>query len=108
MDDEVLTGAPALVGVVHARVYERLLDPIAVDRRGPLVRVLLDDREQLGQEPPLVSGQLGALDLRVGLRMLDAVDRTSRGNEQRGAVAVLAGRRNRSVLLPAPGQPPGR
>jgi hypothetical protein len=41
--------------VVHARVHERLLDPVAVDRQRRLVRVLLDDRKQVAEQPPSVS-----------------------------------------------------
>jgi hypothetical protein len=49
MNDEVLAGAPALVGVVDAGIDECLLDPLAVDDDRRLVCVLLDDREQVRQ-----------------------------------------------------------
>jgi hypothetical protein len=39
------------------------------------VRVLLDDGEQVRKQPPLGPGQLGALDLRVGVGVRDPVDR---------------------------------
>jgi hypothetical protein len=45
VDDEVLAGLAALIGVVDARVYERLLDAVVVDEDGGLIGVLLDDRE---------------------------------------------------------------
>jgi hypothetical protein len=50
MDDEVLARDAALVGVVLAREHEGLRHAIAVDGLGDLVRVLLDDREQVGQQ----------------------------------------------------------
>jgi hypothetical protein len=65
MDDEVLAAPAALVSVVHARVHERLLDAVTIDRDRRLVRVLLDDREQVTEQPPLGRGQFGALDLGV-------------------------------------------
>jgi hypothetical protein len=68
--------------MVHAGVDECLLDPVAVDRRGRFVRVLLDDRKQVAQQPLLGRGELGALDLGVSVRMGEAVDRP-RGGEQR-------------------------
>jgi hypothetical protein len=48
--DEVLAGAAALVGVVLAREREGLHDAAAVDLLGDLVGVLLDDREQVGEQ----------------------------------------------------------
>ena len=48
--DEVLAGLAALVGVVLAGEQERLQDRLAVDRRGDLVRVLGDDREQVREQ----------------------------------------------------------
>jgi hypothetical protein len=77
MDDEVLAGATALIGVVHAGVYERLLDPVAIDREGRLVSVLLDDRKQVREQPALDGRQLGALDRRLCVGALDAIDRGS-------------------------------
>jgi hypothetical protein len=38
---------------MHAGVNERFLDAVAVDRGGGLVRMLLDDREQVAEQPPL-------------------------------------------------------
>ena len=74
MDDEVLARVAALVGVVHARVHERLLDPVAVDRGGGVMGVLLDDREQVAEQPLLGLGQLGALELPVRVGIRDAID----------------------------------
>ena len=95
MHDEVLARAPALVGVVHARVHERLLDAVAVDRLDRLVGVLLDDREQVAQQAPLGVGQLRALDLPVHVGTGDPIDRRPRGGEQR-----RAGRRPRAPADP--------
>ena len=50
VDDEVLARLAALVGVVLAGEHERLHDARAVDRLGDLVGVLLDDREQVGEQ----------------------------------------------------------
>ncbi len=82
MDDEVLAGLPALIGVMDARVDERLLDPRAVDRDGGVLRVLLDDRKQISEQPPLSPRQLGALDGVVCPGVPDATDRRP-GGEQR-------------------------
>jgi hypothetical protein len=38
---------------MHAGIHERFLDAVAVDRGGGLVRMLLDDREQVAEQPPL-------------------------------------------------------
>ena len=51
--DELLARLAALVGVALARECERLLDPVALDRDGRLVGVLLDDREEIGEQPAL-------------------------------------------------------
>ena len=53
MHDEVLAGLAALVGVVLAGEDERRLDPVALDRDRRLVGVLLDDREEIGEQPAL-------------------------------------------------------
>jgi hypothetical protein len=105
--DEVLARAAPLVGMVHAGVNECLLHPVAVDRGGGLVGVLLDDREQIAEESALLIGQLGALDGSVRLRIRHAVDRRSR-REQRRRPRLLGPITVRPVLLPGPGQPPGR
>ncbi len=89
MDDEVLAGAPALIGMVDAGVHERILDPVPIDHDGRLVSVLLDDREQIRQQPALDSRQLGALDRGLRVRALDPVDRGSQ-RDQRGAPPAAA------------------
>jgi hypothetical protein len=93
--------------VVHARIHERLLDPVAIDRGGRLVRVLLDDREQVAEQAPLGRGQLRALDLAMRVRMRDAINGRTRGREYRGTGSILARGGRRSVLLAGPAQPPG-
>jgi hypothetical protein len=75
MDDEVLSGLPALVRVLDTGVYERLLDASAVDLSRSLMRVLLDDREQVAQQPTLGKRQVGTLDRPLRIRSLDAIDR---------------------------------
>jgi hypothetical protein len=107
MDDEILSRLPALVGVVHTCVDEGVLDPAAVDRRSRLVRMLLDDREQVREQPSLGRGQLGAVDLRVRLGMLQAIDRRAGAREQRRTRFIPRAGAG-SVLLAAPRQPPGR
>ena len=59
VDDEVLAGAAPLVGVVLAGEHERLDDALAVDRLGDLVGVLLDDREQVGEQLALDRREVG-------------------------------------------------
>jgi hypothetical protein len=109
MDDEILAGFAALVGVVHARVHERLLNALAVDRLGRVIGMLLDDREQVAEQPALDRGQLGALDRLVSLRVLDAIDGRARGGDPRRATrattigAARAARAARAVLRPAAG-----
>jgi hypothetical protein len=49
VDNEVLPGATALVGVMNARVHEGVFDLLAVNRDRAVVRVLLDDREEVGK-----------------------------------------------------------
>ena len=91
MDDEVLAAPAALIGVVLARVYERRLNPLAVDRHGGLIGVLLDDRKQVRQQPPLGVGQLGAGDRPVtaagaGRREIrDSIDRDPAANQRGGS-----------------------
>jgi hypothetical protein len=90
MDDELLARLAALIGVMHARVDERLLHPIPIDVDRCMVGVLLDDREQVSQQPLLGVGQLGAVDGVPG-GLGDAVDRGARLGNQRGrGVASLA------------------
>jgi hypothetical protein len=55
--DEVLAGAAALVGVVLAGEHECLRDALAVDRDQRVVGVLLDDREQVAEQPAFAAGE---------------------------------------------------
>jgi hypothetical protein len=75
MDDEVLTGLAALIGMVDAGVDERLLHTGAVDPRGGVGGVLLDNREDVGEQAALGFGELGVLDRRLNRRALQPVDR---------------------------------
>ena len=68
MDDELLARHPALVGVVLAGEDERRLDLLAVDLHGRGVGVLLDDREDVGEQAALELGEVRALDRRVDAR----------------------------------------
>jgi hypothetical protein len=76
MDDEVLAGHAALVGVVLTREDERRLDPHTVDLHGRRVRVLLDDREDVRQQAALEVGEVGAIDGRMMVGA-DLVDRSA-------------------------------
>ena len=58
VDDELLARAAALVGVVLAGEDERLLDARAVDLDERVLGVLLDDREQVAEQP-LALSELG-------------------------------------------------
>ena len=85
MDDEVLARLPALVGVVLAGEHERLHDAVAVDGLRDLVRVLLDDREEVRQQI--------LLDLREVGR-----DRAARHGMRRRAVhRPVCGDRDRAI-----------
>ena len=99
MGDEVLARAPPLVGVVHAGVDERLLDPLAVDRRRRLVGVLLDDREQVTEQSLLDRRQIGALAPDVDVGVGDVVHRGARaGSHRRGRARAIARGRGRSAV----------
>jgi hypothetical protein len=52
-----------------------VLDRLAVDLHRGLAGVLLDDREQVGEQRALEVVELGALDQRDGSCVLDRVDR---------------------------------
>jgi hypothetical protein len=90
VDDEVLARLAALVGVVDAGVYERFLDPVAIDGDRGLVRVLLDDGEEVAEEPALLGRELGPLDRRDRRGALDAVDGRARDDPRTSAGAVSA------------------
>ncbi len=92
MDDEVLARLAPLIGVVHAGVDERVLDPRAVDGQRGVARVLLDDREQVAQQPALGGGQLGALDrgqLRARARPGPPVGARRSASSAAGAVRIV-------------------
>jgi hypothetical protein len=104
MDDEVLAGDPALVGVVLAGEREGVQDGAAVDRLGDLVGVLGDDREQVGEQLVLerrevvrdrqraVVAVIGAVDLPViGDGDLLGAGGASRDDGCRGALGVARG-----------------
>jgi hypothetical protein len=61
--------------VVHTGVDERLLDPVAIDPRGRVIGMLLDDREDVREQPALDVGELRALDRGVDRGALQPVDR---------------------------------
>jgi len=82
--DEILARAPQLVGVMDAGVDERLLDLGLVDRDRGLLGVLLDDGEQVAEQPALLVRQLRGRDDVVRVP-LDAIDLTPRGRQQRRA-----------------------
>jgi hypothetical protein len=73
--------------VLLAREHERGGDALAVNRDGGLVGVLLDDREQIGQQALLVSRQLRPRLLRLwrsyAAGAADASDRSARGRDPR-------------------------
>jgi hypothetical protein len=121
MNDEVLAGLAPLIGVVHARVHERLLDALAVDRLHRLIGVLLDDREQVAEQPALGDRQLRALDRLARGRVLDPVDRrtggrdpgraapaTARAGSTVAARAGATGRASVAAVAAAPGGSAGR
>jgi hypothetical protein len=90
MNDEVLPAATALVGVVHARIDERFLDALAIDSDSCLVGVLLDNREQVREQPLLGRGQLRAR--RRGARpagrraaLRNPIDGRARPDQRRGS-----------------------
>ena len=98
MDDEVLARLAPLVGVVLAGEHERLDRRGGGRRRGDLVGVLLDDREQVGEQLALERREVGRrLGRRVVLVVL-AVD----GLVGRDGDAV----RHRGDVAPAAPRPP--
>jgi hypothetical protein len=91
MDDEVLARLAALIGVVHAGVDERLLDPSPIDLRRRVSRMLLDDGEDIRQQPVLDLGELRALNRGVNRRALEPIYRRPRGgNQRRGRTTSVA------------------
>jgi hypothetical protein len=63
VDDELLTRATTLVGVVLAGEDERRSDGVTVDRDQRLLGVLLDDREEVRQKLALAGGEQRELGL---------------------------------------------
>ena len=80
---------PALIGVVLAGKDERSLDRRPVDLDGGLVGALLDDGEEVAEQPPFGPGQIGADDRRMRLGVGDGIDRNPLG----GRVRAVARRR---------------
>jgi hypothetical protein len=96
VDDELLAGAAALVGVVLAGEDEGLHDALAVDRLGDLVGVLLDDREEVVQQLGLDGGQVLRDVRRRAVRMQRAVDGPVAGDGD-GLVGVQRAARDRRI-----------
>jgi hypothetical protein len=86
--------------MVHAGVYERLLDTVAVDRRRRLIGVLLDDREQVPEQSLLERRQIGPLRRGVDVGIAQVVDRGPRAGRQRerGRADAIPVRRGRSAV----------
>jgi hypothetical protein len=105
MMDELLTRQPPLVAVVAARVGERGLDTLAVDRQRRLVSVLLDDREQVRKQPPLDSGQSGEVGRGALRRVGRPVDRRALGGDRGRSASVAT--RTIAAAADGPAQPAG-
>jgi hypothetical protein len=103
VDDELLAGPAPLVGVVVAGEDEGLDDAGAVDRLGDLVGVLLDDREQVGEQLALEVREVGRGFGDRGVRLVGAIDRLVAGDgDRRVRLRRTAGDRRlrpRGVLL---------
>ena len=90
--DEVLARLAALVGVVLAGEDEGLGDLVAVDLDGRVGRVLLDDREQVGEQARLGRREAEVLAARAALRrVVDGPDRLARRHGARRALPPLPG-----------------
>src|SRR3954454_21170798 len=93
MDDEVLAGLAALVGVLLAGEDEGRLDRRAVDGDRRLAGVLLDDREQVAEQAALGRREVG----RAGLLgvvggVLDDVDGAALGTVAPAGLGAGRGR----------------
>ena len=103
VDDEVLARLAALVGVVLAGEHEGVDHPAAVDLARDLVGVLLDDREQVGEQLALGRRQVRRRLVRGAVLVILVVDGLVRGHGdvRTMAVPVHDGRRRlgRSRLL---------
>jgi len=95
--DEVLARLAALVGVVLAGEQEGVQHGLAVDRLGDLVRVLGDDREQVGQQLVLERREVVRDRQRAVVAVYGTVDRTVRGDRDRRRVLT----RQRKVAVDA-------
>jgi hypothetical protein len=73
--DEVLARLAPLVGVVLAGEDEGALDLIAVDLEAGVVRVLLDDREEVAEQTALQRREVGAVNRADAVGVLGAADR---------------------------------
>jgi hypothetical protein len=91
VDDELLAGAPALVGVVLAGEDEGVDDARAVDLLRDLVGVLLDDREQVGQQLALDGRQVGGDAGGGRVQLVGAVDRAVARDRDRAALGLRPG-----------------
>jgi hypothetical protein len=91
MDDELLARQAALIGMVEAGVGKGALDAVAIDRKG-LIGVLLDDGEQVPQQPALERRQLGVLDRGAIARGGETVDAGALGGEDRAGPVLGRGR----------------
>jgi hypothetical protein len=89
---------------VLAREHERLHDARAVDGLRDLVGVLLDDREQVGQQFALDLGEVGR-DAALGIRMRRRPVDGRVGGDGHGAVRVGLGRAAGDPRLPVGVQP---
>jgi len=96
--DEVLARLPALVGVVLAGEQEGVQDGLAIDRLGDLVRVLGDDRKQIGEQLVLERCQVVRDRQRAVVAVLRTVDRAVRGDRDRRADGIPA-RDQRTVAV---------
>jgi hypothetical protein len=102
MDDEILPGHAALVGMVLAGEDERRLDALAVDLHGRRVGVFLDDREDVRQQAALELGQVGAIDggMTVGADLVDRGAAGARTLPCRRPYAALAVTALRNLVRP--------
>ncbi len=82
MDDELLSRPAPLVGVMYAGVDECVLHPLAVNRDSGMAGMLLDDREQIAEQPLLRRGQLGPLGRGLRGSVLDAIDARPRRDQR--------------------------
>ena len=88
MGDEILARQPPLVAVMKAGEHQCRLHTLAVDRLGGLIGVLLDDREEVAEQPLLRWRELWACDGGMRDRIGDLIDGGALGGEER-EVTVL-------------------